>query len=82
MSFPKAGMIICWSVAIAALPFVVMNARLAVKPSMGVIRKTRGADCADGESAPAGYAAVHLQTMLRERMTSPWLSCRKNDRRW
>ena len=68
MSFPKAGMIICWSVAIAALPFTVMNARLAGKPSMGGIRRTLLAGSADGESASAEYVAV---TTLREKRSFP-----------
>jgi hypothetical protein len=68
MSFPKAEMIICWSAAIAALPFTVMNARLAGKPSMGGIRRTPVAGSADGESAPAEYVAV---TTLREKRGFP-----------
>lgn len=59
MSFPRLGTITCWSVAIAALPFTVMNARLAARPLMGGTRRTPVAGSAAGESAPAGHAAVH-----------------------
>jgi hypothetical protein len=45
-----------------------MNARFAVKPSMGGIRTTPVVGNADGESAPAGYAAV---TMLHEMKSFP-----------